>query len=82
MIKTKNGETTIKGNFNEIFLDLILIANAFYENDDDFDKDLIYEAIDIGFASENEIEKRLDEKIGLEKNINKFLNELLDKLKK
>ena len=67
MIKSKNGEVTLNGSNLELEMDLAAIVNAFVDCNKkygvDFAKKRVMKAVEMGFKSEEEIEKELSEKL-------------------
>lgn len=67
MIKSKNGEVTLNGSNLELEMDLAAIVNAFIdcnkEYDVDFAKKRVMKAVELGFMSDEEIEKEANKAI-------------------
>lgn len=66
MIKSSKGSVTMEGEKYEIETDLVYIVRAFREsnkeNSDEFLKERIMKAVEIGFKSDEELEEELDKK--------------------
>ena len=67
MIKSKNGEVTLNGSNLELEMDLAAIVNAFVncnkEYGVDFKKKRVMKAVELGFMSDEEIEKEANKAI-------------------
>lgn len=82
MIKSSNGEVTIKGRTTEIASDLTMLIRGMLESFEKHEMEkeeaemLVRKAVELGFKSENEIRKEVDKLMkDLMKDILKALTE-------
>lgn len=82
MIKSKNGEVTLNGSNLELEMDLAAIVNAFIDCNKeygvDFAKKRVMKAVELGFMSDEEIEKGANKAIRKTLKDNGFAKELAE----